>query len=560
MEAFLEDLERSGEKHHPEKFSDFRGILQSVEAHPKRDYFIHKSIILKNLYGVDIMEEAVEICKLRLFLKLAAQVEPEATKHNYGIETLPDIDFNIRAGNTLVGFATYADVEQSIKGAQQRTMDLYGSMEKIATKAADLQDMFKAFRERQVDGDGSVPAEDKTELRKRVSALDEELNQHLAREYGIEPNTDAYGRWRASHQPFHWFVEYYGIMRSGGFAVVIGNPPYVEYKVVNNDYRIVRFETLSCGNLYAFFLERSFALAEGGARLGLIVPISITAAQRMAPLQELLIGSSRIVHLSSYGLRPAALFPGIMQRNSILISTKGKGGQVFTSDYVTWYADERDDLFPNLEYYPLGLRLSYSVPKTNNSAAHSALAKVLSKNRPWTHHSQFKGGNCIYYHNAGGYWIKTFESRPYYRSLKDPLKKHTTISDLCFRSEELARTYLGILNSSLFYFFWKTLTDARHVYPSDIAMFPIDLPLSDENFEMMKVVLGELMNGFDHNRTRIIYGDAEVDQFSVAPCKPIIDRIDTILARHYCLTEEELDFVISYDIKYRMGGGAEDED
>ena len=52
------------------------------------------------------MEEAVEICKLRLFLKLAAQVEPDGTKNNLGIEPLPDIDFNIRAGNTLVGYAT----------------------------------------------------------------------------------------------------------------------------------------------------------------------------------------------------------------------------------------------------------------------------------------------------------------------------------------------------------------------------------------------------------------------------------------------------------------------
>ena len=58
-----------------------------------------------------IMEEAVEICKLRLFLKLAAQVEPDADDVNLGIEPLPDIDFNIRAGNALVGYATRAELE-----------------------------------------------------------------------------------------------------------------------------------------------------------------------------------------------------------------------------------------------------------------------------------------------------------------------------------------------------------------------------------------------------------------------------------------------------------------
>ena len=39
----------------------------------------------------------------------------------------------------------------------------------------------------------------------------------------------------------------------------------------------------------------------------------------------------------------------------------------------------------------------------------------------------------------------------------------------------------------------------------------------------------------------------------MAPCKPIIDKIDRVLAEHYGFTDEELDFIINYDIKYRMG-------
>ena len=59
------------------------------------------------------------------------------------------------------------------------------------------------------------------------------------------------------------------------------------------------------------------------------------------------------------------------------------------------------------------------------------------------------------------------------------------------------------------------------------------------------------------NSRRIVYGKAEVDRFSVAPCKPIIDEIDRVLAQHYGFTDEELDFIINYDIKYRMGLGNE---
>jgi hypothetical protein len=41
--------------------------------------------------------------------------------------------------------------------------------------------------------------------------------------------------------------------------------------------------------------------------------------------------------------------------------------------------------------------------------------------------------------------------------------------------------------------------------------------------------------------------------------KPIIDEIDRALAQHYGFTEEELDFIINYDIKYRMGKESEEE-
>ena len=109
MRGFLNDAERSERKRSPEHLGDFRRILEQVDKHPSERYFILKSIVLNNLYGVDIMEEAVEICKLRLFLKLVAQLESYEQ-----IEPLPDIDFNIRAGNTLVGFTSLDAVREAM--------------------------------------------------------------------------------------------------------------------------------------------------------------------------------------------------------------------------------------------------------------------------------------------------------------------------------------------------------------------------------------------------------------------------------------------------------------
>ena len=111
MEGFLDDLELSQRPHSPQALSDFRKVRAHVGDHASEPYFILKSIIIGNLYGVDIMEEAVEICKLRLFLKLVAQL-----KTYDQIEPLPDIDFNVRAGNTLVGFTTLQEIRDSFAG------------------------------------------------------------------------------------------------------------------------------------------------------------------------------------------------------------------------------------------------------------------------------------------------------------------------------------------------------------------------------------------------------------------------------------------------------------
>ncbi len=73
--------------------------LQEIEkSHQSLPYFIKKRIVTDNLYGVDIMEEATEIAKLRLFLALVSSA------HDVNeLEPLPNIDFNIMAGNSLIG-------------------------------------------------------------------------------------------------------------------------------------------------------------------------------------------------------------------------------------------------------------------------------------------------------------------------------------------------------------------------------------------------------------------------------------------------------------------------
>jgi Eco57I restriction-modification methylase len=553
MQGFIEDARSTRTEG---GFQDFRATLKAVQGHPNRAYFILKSIVLNNLYGVDIMEEAVEICKLRLFLKLAAQLED--VDH---LEPLPDIDFNIRTGNTLVGFATAEEVRRAIGGGRQLRMDFDETMPRLNARLAETQHQFAAFRTLQTDlGEPGLLAGAKAALREKLNTLSAELDGYLAVEYGISADQKdfdlRFAHWRASHQPFHWLVEYFGVMDKGGFDVVIGNPPFVEYSKVS--YRLRGYSTQECGNLYAYIIERSLVLLRRSGRMGLICPISLTAAQRMRPVQNLLLDTSRIVAFSDFALRPAALFQGVMQRISIFLCSLGQVEDSYTTDYITWYADERPVLFNTLHYSSLkGVRQPYSIPKIKGLVARETLHKILRSPRPWHSYREFSGSYVLYYHNAGGYWIKTFDFQPFYHSLRNPNKRHTTMSELRLSSVELQTTYLAVMNSNLFYFFWKSMTDARHVYPSDVAMLPIRLPVPQDLNSYLQQLNAQLMSSLRAHSERIVYGDAEVDQFRVSFSKPIIDEIDRVLAQHYGFTDEELDFIINYDIKYRMGQDAD---
>jgi hypothetical protein len=291
MQAFVDDLDRSGEAHGPEKYSDFRKTLKEMNdktRHPSPRYFILKQIILNNLYGVDIMEEATEICKLRLFLKMVAQVNAGEK-----IEPLPDIDFNIRAGNTLVGFSSNDEVGRSI-GSK---FDFDNKLRDISERGEQAELAFERFREMQVqsghEADDFVSA--KAEVQRRLAELRTELDSYLSGDYGVRAQAkDEFEVWRRRYQPFHWFVEFFGIMKSGGFDVVIGNPPYVERRVIQDQYSIRNYKTDTTNNLYAYMSERGLALLKPGRRFGFIIPLSSMSTDKFEPLQKVFLGQDSL--------------------------------------------------------------------------------------------------------------------------------------------------------------------------------------------------------------------------------------------------------------------------
>ena len=260
------------------------------------------------------MEEAVEICKLRLFLKLAAQLE--RSEH---VEPLPDIDFNIRAGNALVGFASYEEVAAAV-GSQLAFDDTMDRIEEHAGLADQAFHDFRAVQMRKEATDRDI-ASAKSELGRRLHDLAQQLNAYLAREYGAMVH--CFAAWQSSHQPFHWFLNFYGILANGGFDVVIGNPPYVEYRDVRNDYTVRGFETLACGDLYGLVMERAVTLMREGGHLGMITPVSIIGTDGLEQLRRLLLKSAARTYIQGFAERPSKLFNGVEKRLAIWVMRQG---------------------------------------------------------------------------------------------------------------------------------------------------------------------------------------------------------------------------------------------
>ncbi len=565
MQALLDDLERSEQKHRPEKFKDFRQTLNYARIHPNRKYFILKSIILNNLFGVDIMREATEICKLRLFLRLVSEVEPNATLPNYGLDPLPDIDFNIRAGNTLVGFANYEEVKQAIEGGEQKKLDLHGDMKRIDERAEIVDRAFQMFRRMQTEQSMKPGqfASGKAELRERLKELNQELNRYLASQYGVDAEKPkAFQEWVDSHQPFHWFIEFYSTMKRGGFDVIIGNPPYVEYRLVKDTYQIQPgyYQSESAKNLYAFSMERSCNLLQTLSYFGMIVPTGVIGLDDTVELRSTLLNNFAKSFCSTYSIRPSKLFEGVDQRLCIYLGKLGKqlNNKIFATKYHHWSAGERQNLLTRLVYNAsFNHQRLHRVAQTGNSEAASVLKKLeLHHQRTIKNHFYTrKDGYLMHYHRSPRYWIRAMNFEPHFKSASKERSVHH-FRDLYFKQPDEGKVIGALLNSSLFFFWFISIGNGRNITTADVSDFPVG-SFSESVLRDVPELFDQLMQDYRKNSFVRIRQDCEFQEFRPSASKNIIDEIDLVLAKHYGFTEEELDFIINYDIKYRMGRDAE---
>jgi hypothetical protein len=117
------------------------------------------------------------------------------------------------------------------------------------------------------------------------------------------------------------------------------------------------------------------------------------------------------------------------------------------------------------------------------------------------------------------------------------------------------------VNSTLFYWFYSGFSDCEHINDALIRSFRVPESWCKEDWiELEKRLAGNLKQNSQRKTIVTKQGHKiEYDELDASKTKDIIDEIDRVLAAHYGFTDEELDFIINYDIKYRMGREAESE-
>lgn len=540
----------------------FKAQLEEIDAKysSNRQYFIFKSIILRNLYGVDIMVEATEIAKLRLFLKMVAVVEVDRHKDNMGLDPLPDIDFNIKCGNTLVGYATEEELNNALSYGDIFAMQEFkGKINTLMLQVSKAYELFRSEQLKVYDDNASIKAT-KDELKKRLVELNDLLNHHMHN--SIARSAD-YKEWLKSHQPFHWLAEFYLIIQgNGGFDVIIGNPPYVEYSSIREKYTVENCRCLSSSNLYSFVIERSYNILSNNCYIGMIIPISAFCTARMESFMKVLKNDSNRIYISNYAERPGKLFEGAERNLSIMLAKKSiqdMDCSIYTTYYYKWKSENRDLLFKKISYQEATeVCIASAFPKISSNVELSLLKKMRISKRTIGYYTCKKTSNIFYYKNSGGrYWkfMANFQPLFYLNGEKCSSSRET---HLYFESQEVLNIMTSILNTTLYFWYYVMHSDARTNNPSDLKEFPFELlDINDYINTSLISLSSSLMKGLLDNAIMVDAkyrtGEVRFAQYLPAKSKNIIDEIDKVLAKHYGFTEEELDFIINYDIKYRMG-------
>lgn len=213
--------------------------------HTSVGYYIKRRIVTDNLHGVDIMEEACEIAKLRLFLSMVASV-----RRVEDLEPLPNIDFNILPGNSLVGLMRVDEVEFNqintqrglfsvvkprpfveLLAAKNRKLDSYRHSAEQLGKHVNLRELRDDIDIEMRDANGVMNELLRDQFEKAQVRFEEATWDNAKQQLGKPKKRPIETQDIQAQTPFHWGYVFDDIVQKrGGFDIILANPPWEVFK------------------------------------------------------------------------------------------------------------------------------------------------------------------------------------------------------------------------------------------------------------------------------------------------------------------------------------------
>lgn len=267
-------------------------------------YDLKLSIIENCIYGSDIQSIAAQITKLRFFISLICNCEKDASKPNFGIPTLPNLETKFVAANSLIA------------KKRQACHSLFENPEIEPTKQSLTEIRHEHF--------AAKTANRKSTLRQKDKELREKLARLLAEDNDFAPaDAKQLAEWNPYDQNAvaDFFDPKWMFGVSDGFDIVIGNPPYLriqELRKTNNklaDYLSKMYKSATGSfDLYVTFVERGLKLVKPTGVIYYIMPVKWTNSSFGKGLRNLCYEKSfmsSIINFVAYQVFEASTYTGI---------------------------------------------------------------------------------------------------------------------------------------------------------------------------------------------------------------------------------------------------------
>jgi len=273
----------------------------------------------------------------------------------------------------------------------------------------------------------------------------------------------------------------------GAPTITTGNPPYVRVK--SKKYAHLGFQSHKCGNLSAYFIEQAIEITEIGKVVCQIVPQSIIQSEGMKTIRKILQIRCSNIDIEAYGCVPGYMFDqgkigsnsstSITQRVAIITAITGEAKTPLLSStrFIRWGSKERDILFNELEKVRIPKRLQndYSFPMIGDERSIDVLIKAKNTNRTL---ADILGGNkrsCLYIPKAIRYFATA--------SRVDLKRSQITLEFSHVSARNLAQI---LINSSFFYWIWRTYGNGFQISKRDLHNLP--LPTEASQLKYQKVI------------------------------------------------------------------------